>query len=170
MMPVWRRDKSVELGTADPQLLAEKGDVGLELERIVKRLFKLGHCVLAAHLARNDHAGKMRQPLVVTEFRRQVVILEELGEKLPEEDKTKIEACCEQLKKSIETDEVDAIKSDIEALTQASHKMAEILYSQQAEQQGGQAGDGSGDTPESEEKSGKEDDDIVDADFEEVKK
>ena len=68
------------------------------------------------------------------------------------------------------TDDVDAIKSDIEALTQASHKMAEILYSQQAEHQGGEAGDGSGDAPASEEKSGKEDDNIVDADFEEVKK
>jgi len=94
----------------------------------------------------------------------------DLGEKLPEEDKTKIEACCEQLKKSLESDDIDAIKSDIEALTQASHKLAEILYSQQSEQQGGESGDGSGDTSASEEKSAKEDDDIVDADFEEVKK
>ncbi|MBC8258683.1 MAG: molecular chaperone DnaK [SAR324 cluster bacterium] len=94
----------------------------------------------------------------------------ELGEKLPEEDKTKIEACSEQLKKSLETDDVEAIKSDLEALTQASHKMAEILYSQQAEQQSDDSGDGNDDTSSSEGKSGKEDEDIVDADFEEVKK
>mgnify|MGYP002524962542 CR=1 FL=1 len=57
----------------------------------------------------------------------------ELGEKLPEEDKTKIEACTEQLKKSVESDDIEAIKSDIEALSQASHKMAEMLYSQHQE-------------------------------------
>ena len=95
----------------------------------------------------------------------------ELGDKLPEEDKTKIEACTEQLKKSVESDDIEAIKSDIEALSQASHKMAEMLYSQQQEKQEGQdPGDGSDQQSDSEEKSGKEDEDIVDADFEEVKK
>ena len=96
--------------------------------------------------------------------------ISDLGDKLPEEDKTKIEACSEQLKKSMETDDMEAIKSDLEALTQASHKMAELLYSQQAEQQGDGSGEGSEDTPGNDEKSGKDDDDIVDADFEEVKK
>ena len=96
--------------------------------------------------------------------------ISDLGDKLPEEDKTKIEACSEQLKKSMETDDIEAIKSDLEALTQASHKMAELLYSQQAEQQGDGSGEGSEDTPGNDEKSGKDDDDIVDADFEEVKK
>ena len=94
----------------------------------------------------------------------------ELGEKLPEEDKTKIEACCEQLKKSVESDDVNAIKSDLEALTQASHKMAELLYSQQAEQQATDHEQGNEDNQDGEEKSDKDDEDIVDADFEEVKK
>ena len=94
----------------------------------------------------------------------------ELGEKLPEEDKTKIEACSEQLKKSLETEDLDAIKSDLEALTQASHKMAELLYSQQAEQQTASAEQGNEDSQDSDEKSDKDDEDIVDADFEEVKK
>jgi len=51
--------------------------------------------------------------------------ISDLGDKLPEEDKSKIEACSEQLKKSMETDDMEAIKSDLEGLTQASHKMAE---------------------------------------------
>ena len=58
----------------------------------------------------------------------------ELGDKLPEEDKSKITACIDQLKKSLEQDDLEAIKSDTEALVQASHKMAELLYSQQAQQ------------------------------------
>ena len=94
----------------------------------------------------------------------------ELGEKLPEEDKTKIEACSEQLKKSLETEDLDAIKSDLEALTQASHKMAELLYSQQAEEQSATAEQGNEDAQDGDEKSSKDDEDIVDADFEEVKK
>ena len=95
----------------------------------------------------------------------------ELGDKLPEEDKSKITACIDQLKKSLEQDDLEAIKSDTEALVQASHKMAEMLYSQQQETQESQApGDESDQQPDGEEKSGKEDEDIVDADFEEVKK
>ena len=94
----------------------------------------------------------------------------ELGDKLPEEDKTKIEACSEQLKKSLETEDLDAIKSDLEALTQASHKMAELLYSQQAEEQTASAEHGNEDAQDGEKKSAKDDEDIVDADFEEVKK
>jgi molecular chaperone DnaK len=93
-----------------------------------------------------------------------------LERKLPEEDKTKIEACSEQLKKSLETEDLDAIKSDLEALTQASHKMAELLYSQQAEQQTATAEQGNEDSQDGDEKSDKDDEDIVDADFEEVKK
>ena len=88
-----------------------------------------------------------------------------------QEDKTKIKACTEQLKKSVESDDIEAIKSDIEALSQASHKMAEMLYSQQQEtQESHDPGDESDQKPDGEEKSGKEDEDIVDADFEEVKK
>ena len=49
----------------------------------------------------------------------------ELGDKLPEEDKSKITACIDQLKKSLEQDDLEAIKSDTEALVQASHKMAD---------------------------------------------
>ena len=96
----------------------------------------------------------------------------ELGDKLPEEDKTKIEACCEQLKKSLESDNVDSIKSDIEALTQASHKMAELLYSQQSDKQGEDSSNQKEDTAnkDSENSSDKDNENIVDADFEEVKK
>ncbi len=100
--------------------------------------------------------------------------LSEMGDKLPEEDKTKIEATKEQLRKSLEGDDTEAIKSDLEALTQASHKLAEMLYQQQAQQQGGAGPDGTpgGDAAggSGQEKAKSSDEDIVDADFEEVKK
>ena len=93
----------------------------------------------------------------------------ELGDKLPEEDKSKITACIDQLKKSLEQDDLEASKSDTEALVQASHKMAELLYSQQAQQPPPEGGPEATDAePNKEDKSN--DDDIVDADYEEVKK
>ena len=94
----------------------------------------------------------------------------ELGDKLPEADKEKITAVSEQLRKSLEGDDPESIRSDIEALTQASHKLAELLYSQASANPSGsdQPGDdqnqggGSG--------SKQDDDNIVDAEYEEVKK
>ncbi len=156
-----------DLGTGKEQAIKIESSGGLSEEEVEKMINDAEQFADEDKEKREAVEVKNQAETLVYSTEKSV---DELGDKLPEEDKTKIEACCEQLKKSIETDDVDAIKSDIEALTQASHKMAEILYSQQAEQQGGEAGDGSGDTPASEEKSGKEDDDIVDADFEEVKK
>ncbi len=94
----------------------------------------------------------------------------ELGDKLPEADKEKITAVSEQLRKSLEGDDPEAIRSDIEALTQASHKLAELLYSQSA------ATPPSSDQPSDDQNqdggSGnkQDDDNIVDAEYEEVKK
>ena len=94
----------------------------------------------------------------------------ELGDKLPEADKEKITAVSEQLRKSLEGDDPEAIRSDIEALTQASHKLAELLYSQasanpsDSDQPGDDQNQGGGSG------SKQDDDNIVDADYEEVKK
>ena len=94
----------------------------------------------------------------------------ELGDKLPDADKEKITAVSEQLRKSLEGDEPEAIRSDIEALTQASHKLAELLYSQAAanpsnsDQTGDDQNQGGGSG------SKQDDDNIVDAEYEEVKK
>ena len=61
------------------------------------------------------------------------------------------------------------MKQGVESLTQASHKLAEIMYAQATQDQAGpQPGAG----PETEgEQAGesKTDEDVVDADFEEVK-
>jgi molecular chaperone DnaK len=94
----------------------------------------------------------------------------ELGDKLPEADKEKITAVSEQLRKSLEGDDPEAIRSDIEALTQASHKLAELLYSQ------AEANPSGSDQPGDDQNQGggsgnnQDDDNIVDAEYEEVKK
>jgi molecular chaperone DnaK len=92
----------------------------------------------------------------------------EVGDKLDAETKGSINTAVENLKKAMEGDDADEIKQKTEELTQASHKLAEAMYSQASQQQaGGQeeaaAGGEAGGGP-------SEDEDVVDADYEEVKK
>ncbi len=93
--------------------------------------------------------------------------LKEVSDKVDADTKKKVEDASVKLKKTMEGDDTQAIKNDTEALTQASHKLAEIMYSQATKDQPGAgpetgAGPGAG-------ADKKDDDDVVDADFEEVK-
>ncbi|MDP7284190.1 MAG: molecular chaperone DnaK [Arenicellales bacterium] len=92
--------------------------------------------------------------------------MEELGDKLDEGEKSNIEAAIKELEEAIEGGDVDEIKSKTEALTQASHKLAEQLYKQAedaeaAAQGAGQEAEGDG------AEAGEEN--VVDAEFEEIK-
>ena len=156
-----------DLGTGKEQAIKIESSGGLSEEDVEKMINDAEQFADEDKAKRESVEVKNQAETLIYSTEKSI---SDLGDKLPEEDKTKIEACSEQLKKSMETDDIEAIKSDLEALTQASHKMAELLYSQQAEQQGDGSGEGSEDTPGNDEKSGKDDDDIVDADFEEVKK
>ena len=157
-----------DLGTGKEQAIKIESSGGLSEEEVEKMVNDAEQYADEDKAKRESVEVKNQAETLIYSTEKSV---SELGDKLPEEDKTKIEACTEQLKKSVESDDIEAIKSDIEALSQASHKMAEMLYSQQQETQESQdSGDESDQQPDGEEKSGKEDEDIVDADFEEVKK
>ena len=156
-----------DLGTGKEQAIKIESSGGLSEEDVEKMINDAEQFADEDKAKRESIEVKNQAETLIYSTEKSI---SDLGDKLPEEDKTKIEACSEQLKKSMETDDMEAIKSDLEALTQASHKMAELLYSQQAEQQGDGSGEGSEDAPGNDEKSGKDDDDIVDAEFEEVKK
>ena len=82
-----------------------------------------------------------------------------------------IEDALEKAKKAMESEDADVIKAANDELTQASHKLAEAMYARVAkEQQAGAQGphtDGSASDKSSQSSPGKEN--VVDADFEEVK-
>ena len=156
-----------DLGTGKEQAIKIESSGGLSDEEVEKMVNDAEQFAEEDKVKREGVEVKNQAETLIYSTEKSV---SELGDKLPEEDKTKIEACSEQLKKSLETEDLDAIKSDLEALTQASHKMAELLYSQQAEEQTASAENGNEDSQDGEEKSAKDDEDIVDADFEEVKK
>jgi molecular chaperone DnaK len=90
--------------------------------------------------------------------------VKELGDKLDESTKSEINTAIENLKKAMETDNPEEIKRLADELTQASHKLAETMYSQASRQ-----AEGSGGAEEAAAGASK-DEDVVDADFEEVKK
>jgi molecular chaperone DnaK len=95
--------------------------------------------------------------------------IKDLGSKIDAGTKSKVEAAIEPLKKAMEGDNADKIRRLSEELTQASHKLAEAMYqraSQKDDQQHAGAGGASG--PD-EAGSSTADEDVVDADFEEVK-
>ena len=156
-----------DLGTGKEQAIKIESSGGLSDDEVEKMVNDAEQFAEEDKVKREGVEVKNQAETLIYSTEKSV---SELGDKLPEEDKTKIEACSEQLKKSLETEDLDAIKSDLEALTQASHKMAELLYSQQAEEQSATAEQGNEDAQDSDEKSSKNDEDIVDADFEEVKK
>ena len=156
-----------DLGTGKEQAIKIESSGGLSDEEVEKMVNDAEQFAEEDKVKREGVEVKNQAETLIYSTEKSV---SELGDKLPEEDKTKIEACSEQLKKSLETEDLDAIKSDLEALTQASHKMAELLYSQQAEEQTASAEHENEDAQNGKEKSAKDDEDIVDADFEEVKK
>ena len=66
--------------------------------------------------------------------------LAEMGDKLESSDKDEINAALEKLKTTLQGDDIEAIKADTEALTQAFYKVSEKLYANAAPQ--GEAGAG----------------------------
>ncbi|MDA9633007.1 molecular chaperone DnaK [Pelagibacteraceae bacterium] len=89
--------------------------------------------------------------------------LKEHGDKVPEEDKNKITADIEELKKVKDGDDMEAIKAKTESLVQSSMKLGEAIYKQDP-QAGAPQPDPSGEEPSSD----KKDEKVVDAEFEEV--
>jgi molecular chaperone DnaK len=65
--------------------------------------------------------------------------IKDLGDKVNPEDKSKVEEAVADLRRTLEAGDAQAIKDKTEALKQASYKISEELYKQQAAQQG-QAG------------------------------
>jgi molecular chaperone DnaK len=92
--------------------------------------------------------------------------LTEHGDKVDSGNKTEIEAALNSLKQAIKGEDTSEIKRLTEVLTQASHKLATAMY-QQSAACGAQPG-GCGSENMGSQASNKPDDDVVDAEYQEV--
>ena len=153
-----------DLGTGKQQTIQITASSGLS-EAEIQRLIKEAEA----------HADDDRKKLALIEVRNQAdsllyateKSLSDLGDKVDASLKSDIESKSSALKSAMAGDSVDAIKSAMEELSKASHKLAEQLYAQKSQEGGAahaetnaEAGAGG---------AKKNDDDVVDADFKEVK-
>ncbi|MBM96209.1 MAG: molecular chaperone DnaK [Oceanospirillaceae bacterium] len=92
--------------------------------------------------------------------------LEEAGDKATAEEKVAIEKAIADLEEALKGDDKADIEAKTNALTEASATLAQKLYAEQAQAEGAQGAPGGQQAGGS---SNKQDDDVVDAEFEEVK-
>ncbi|MBG0790395.1 MAG: molecular chaperone DnaK [Desulfovibrionaceae bacterium] len=122
-----------------------------------------------------SHADEDKQKQELIEVRNQADTLvytsekslRDLGDKVDAGLKGDIETKIEALKKALEGDDAADIKAKTDDLSQSSHKLAEQLYAQKNAEQGQPGPDmgaAAGDSG-----AAKDDDDVVDADYTEVK-
>ena len=83
--------------------------------------------------------------------------LEEMGDQLESEEKERIETAANELEEALKGDDKEQIEAKSKALSEASAKMAEKLYAQN-----------NGTTEETSRHDGHSEDDVVDAEFEDV--
>lgn len=90
--------------------------------------------------------------------------IEELGDKVPAEDKEKIEGQIKELKEALAAEDSDKIKSSMEALQQGLYALSSNLYQQGSPE--------AGDTPDAGEDAASDasggEDDVIDAEFSET--
>ena len=157
-----------DLGTGKEQSIQITASSGLsdaDIEKLVKEA--------EAHAADD----KKKQDLISARNQADGLIygteksIKDLGDKLDAALKSDIEGKIASLKTLMEGEDVEAIKKATEELAQASHKLAEQLYSQaQGQQPGADAAGAAGAQPGAGAAGAKKaDDDVIDADFTESK-
>ena len=90
--------------------------------------------------------------------------MRDLGDKVTEDEKKPIDDAIAELREALESDDKDDIEAKTQKLSEASAPVMEKAYSQSGEAEGG-AEDGE----QTKQSSQDDSDDVVDADFEEVK-
>ncbi len=158
-----------DLGTGKEQSIRITASSGLTEEEIEK---------MQKDAELHAEEDKKRKELIETRNQGDAIVhateksLKDLGDKVDAETRQNVEKEIENVKSVLESDDVDTIKKAIDALTAASHKLAELMYAQASQENpdGGTAAGGAGAAGGAEQKAKKkDDDDVVDADFEEVK-
>ncbi|MCB1984896.1 MAG: molecular chaperone DnaK [Burkholderiales bacterium] len=94
--------------------------------------------------------------------------LKEHGDQLDEDEKSKIEAALQDAEAALKSDNKDEIDAKTQALTEASHKLAEKMYQGQDQQSQAQPG-AAGASSSSDSREKPVEGEVVDAEFEEVK-
>ncbi|MEM9782176.1 MAG: molecular chaperone DnaK [Pseudomonadota bacterium] len=147
-------------GTGKEQKITIQASGGLsddDIERMVKEAEE------------NAEADKARRALVDAKNQAESLIhsteksLREHGDKIDAEAKDAIEAAIADLRTVVDGEDIEAIKTKTQTLAEASMKLGEAIYKSQAEDPSAASPEG-----DAEDAQRRADDDVVDADYEEV--
>jgi len=156
--------KAKDLGTQKEQKITITASSGLTEEEIEKKVKEAEqHAEEDKKLKEKIELRNQADTLIYTVEKT----LKESGDKISEDEKSKINEDIKDLKAALEEDNVEKIKSDIEKLTTSSHKLAEEIYkkaSAEKQQQETAKKGAEGAQAETEEK--KDEEKVVDADYE----
>jgi len=159
-----------DLGTGKEQSIKITGNSGLSEEEI-KRMQREAE----------EHRGEDEKRKQVVNARNQLdgliysieKTLKESGDKVPAEEKTKVETALTEARKFVTSNELAEIEKATQDLTTASHAMAELLYKNSGAAQGAPGADAqsehaSADGSQAGANDQKKGDDTIDADFKQV--
>jgi molecular chaperone DnaK len=136
-------------GTGNQQQIRIEGGSGLSEEEVQRMVSDAEAHRDEAHRLRELADAKNQAESLVYQTERS---LKEHREKLEEADASTIEGRVMELKQALESDDLGEIRVKTEALTEASHKLAEAVYAQATTQQAAsaQAGGNGSTTPDDE--------------------
>jgi molecular chaperone DnaK len=160
-----------DLGTGKEQKIRIESSSGLSEEEIQKMVREAESNAETDKQIREKAEARNKADSIIYATEKS---LKDFGDKVSGDEKQKIEAAVADLKKALETDDVQDINSKIDTLQQASYKLAEEIYKTQQQADGNTGGAGPGEQPgeqstDSTESSEKKDSDTAeDADYEVV--
>jgi len=158
ILNVHAKDKA----TGKEQSIVIKASSGLSDEEVEK---------MVSDAEANAEADRNFEELVTVRNQGDAIVhatkktLEEAGDKATEEEKTAIEAAISELEEALQGDDKEAIEAKTKALTEVSSGLAQKMYADQAAA-GAEGAEGEAQAEATQEAGA---DDIVDAEFEEVK-
>ncbi|NIO49692.1 MAG: molecular chaperone DnaK [Candidatus Aminicenantes bacterium] len=154
-----------DMGTGKQQAITITGHSGLE-ENEIENMVKDAE-------AHAEEDKKKREVIDAKNQADQLVyslekLLRENKDKIPEDEATRVQTEIENTKKAIESDNLEQIKQAVEALSQASHKLTEMMYQQATQQQQAQQGpaqqeEAGGQTAEQASSGGPSEEEVIDA-------
>jgi molecular chaperone DnaK len=156
-----------DLGTSKEQSIKITASSGLSEEEI-KRMVKDAEAHASEDKKRKETAEARNQldSLIYSTEKS----LKDYGGELEPAIRENIDAALQKAKKALESQDVQTIRSVVEELNRSSHKLAEAMYAKASSQQQSstqqQAGNKQGEATDG---GGRKKEDVVDADFEEVK-
>jgi molecular chaperone DnaK len=145
-----------DLGTGKEQKITITSSSGLSKDDINKMVKEAESHADDDKRKREEIEARNRADSLVYQTEK---MLNENKSKLAEPDVKAVESAIADCKKALEGGDVEAINRATEALTQASHKVAEAMYKSGAQAGGGPGTDGAGP------KSGDKNDDVIDAEY-----